>query len=63
VLQLSNVLKRPCIQHGVCPIPSSDRKQSQGISRQRIEFVVITDTELGGWPTAKEAARAAKETN
>ncbi|KIM92725.1 hypothetical protein OIDMADRAFT_62302 [Oidiodendron maius Zn] len=46
VLQLSNVLKRPYIRHGVCPIRSSDSKQSQGIYRQRIEFVVITDTQL-----------------
>jgi hypothetical protein len=45
VPQPSSVLKRPYIQHGARPILFSDRKQSQGISTQPIELVVITDAE------------------
>lgn len=40
-----NVLKKPHIQHGGRPIPSSDREKSQGLYTQHVEFVVITDTE------------------
>jgi hypothetical protein len=39
----STVVKRPHIQLG--PAPSSVAKQSRGISAQRIELVIITDTE------------------
>jgi hypothetical protein len=41
----SNILKRPHIQRGVLPVSSSDTKQSDWISVQRIDFVVISDTE------------------
>ena len=42
----SNVLQvLHVIQRGVLPVSSSDTKQSEGISAQRIDFVVISDTE------------------
>jgi hypothetical protein len=44
-LRASNILKRPHSRRGVLPVSSSDTKQSEGISAQRIDFVVISDTE------------------
>lgn len=42
----NNVVKRPHIQRvRFAPVPSPDAKQSQGISTQCIELVVITDIE------------------
>jgi hypothetical protein len=41
----SNFLKRPHIQHGIRPIPSTNVKQSQRISAQYIDLVIISDTE------------------
>jgi hypothetical protein len=41
----SNLLKRPQIQRGVLPVSLSDTNQSEGVSVQRINFIVISDTE------------------
>jgi hypothetical protein len=40
-----NPVRRPHIQRGVGPVPSSDAKQSQGVSAQHVELIVIIDTE------------------
>ncbi|KIM92760.1 hypothetical protein OIDMADRAFT_149972 [Oidiodendron maius Zn] len=40
-----NPVKRPHIQCSVGPFPSSDAKQSQGVSLQHVELIVIVDTE------------------
>ena len=41
----SNLLRRPHIQRGILPVLPSDTNQAKGISAQRINFVVISDTE------------------
>jgi hypothetical protein len=40
-----NPFKRPYIQRGVGPVLSSDAKQSQGVSIQHVELIVIVDME------------------
>jgi hypothetical protein len=44
-LRASNILKRPHIRRGVLPVSSSDTKQSEGVSAQPVDFVVISDSE------------------